>query len=182
MKSPGWKRSVMFLAILALFSAPSWAGSFGIFGSYWDSKDADSSWGAGVRAGFNMTKRFALDFHGTYYPDFKDDQFPGQSIELTAIPVDGGLKFNFMPDSAVNPFVGGGVTYYFLSTDPGTVEDQTGVYLDAGLDIGDTDGARFFAELMWRKVNTSVSFGAFDNDVKFDGLGLNVGATWRWGH
>ncbi len=181
MKVKNLKKVVMLLAILTLFSAPSWAGSFSLFGSYWDSKDADASWGAGVRVGFDLTKRFELEFHGTYYPDFKDDQFPGQSIELTAIPVDGGMKFNFMPDKAVNPFLGAGVSYYFLSTSPGSVEDQSGVYLDAGLDIGDKDGARFFAEVMWRKVDTSVSFNAFDNDVKFDGLGLNAGATWRWG-
>ena len=181
MKVVKLKKVAMLLAILALFSAPTWAGSFSLFGSYWDSKDADASWGAGARVGFDLTKRFELEFHGTYYPDFKDDQFPGQSFELTAIPVDGGLKFNFMPDKAVNPFVGGGVTYYFLSTSPGSVDDQSGVYLDAGLDIGAKDSARFFAQVMWRKVDTSISFGAFDEDVKFDGLSLNAGATWRWG-
>jgi hypothetical protein len=175
------KRIVMLLAILTLFSSPSWAGSFSVFGSYWDSKDADASWGAGARVGFSLTKMFELEFHGTYYPDFKDDQFPGQSFELTAIPVDGGLKINLMPDKPVNPFVGVGATYYLLSTSPGSVDDQAGVYLDAGVDIGAGEGARFFAEVMWRKVDTTVSFGAFDEDVKFDGLGLNAGATWRWG-
>jgi len=181
MKVVKLRKVVMLLAILALFSAPSWAGSFSVFGSYWDSKDADASWGAGARVGFDLTKRFELEFHGTYYPAFEDDQSPGQPFELTAIPVDGGLKFNFMPDKAVNPFVGAGVTYYFLSTSPGSVDDQSGVYLDAGLDIGAKDSARFFAQVMWRKVDTSISFGAFDEDVKFDGLSLNAGATWRWG-
>jgi hypothetical protein len=181
MKVMPLKKFVMILAILTLFSAPSWAGSFSLFGSYWDSKDADASWGGGARVGFDLTKKFELEFHGTYYPDFKDDQFPGTTIELTAIPVDGGLKFNFTPDKTVNSFVGAGVSYYFLSTSPGSVEDQTGVYLDAGLDIGDKDGVRFFAEVMWRNVDTSVSFGGADNDVQFDGLGFNAGATWRWG-
>ena len=181
MKLMKLKNLVMLLAILMLFSAPSWAGSFSVFGSYWDSKDADASWGGGARVGFSLSKMFELEFHGTYYPDFKDDQFPGQSFDLVAIPVDGGLKINFWPDKAVNPFVGAGATYYFLSTDPGSVDDQAGVYLDAGVDIGPKDGSRFFAELMWRKVDTNVSFGAFDEDVKFDGIGLTAGATWRWG-
>ena len=175
------RKVAMLLAILALFSAPSWAGSFSVYGSYWDTKDADASWGAGVRTGFNFTKMLELEFRGTYYPDFKNDQFSGQAFELTAIPVDGGLKLNFLPDQVVNPFIGGGVTYYFLSTDPGSVEDQSGVYLNGGLDIGAKDSARFFAELMWRKVDTALSFGAFDEDVKFDGVSLNAGATWRWG-
>lgn len=181
MKLMRLRRPLMLLAILTLFSAPSWAGSSSVFGSYWDSKDSDASWGAGGRVGFDLTKRFELEFHGTYYPDFQNDEFPSQSFDLTAIPVDGGMKFNFTPDQTVNVFVGAGVSYYFLSISPGEVDDETGIYLDAGVDIGDRDGARFFAEVMWRKVDTSLSFGSFDGDVKFDGLSLNAGATWRWG-
>lgn len=181
MKVVKLRKVAMLLAILALFSAPSWAGSFGLYGSYWDTKDADASWGAGARVGFNFTSMLELEFHGTYYPGFRNDQFSGQSLDVTAIPVDGGLKFNFLPDKAVNPFVGGGFSYFFLSTDPGSVDDQSGVYLNAGLDAGAKDTAKFFAELMWRKVDTAFSFGAFNRDVNFDGLGLNVGANWRWG-
>ena len=175
------KKFVVLLAILTLFSAPSWAGSFSAFGSYWDSRDADASWGAGVRLGVDLTKKLELEFHGTWYPAFQNDEFSGESFDLTAIPVDGGLKLNFMPDNTVNPFVGAGVSYYFLTIDPGSVDDQVGVYLNGGLDVGSVDGTRFFAEVMWRKVDTSVKFGAFDEDVKFDGFALNVGATWRWG-
>ena len=175
------RKVAMLLAILALFSAPSWAGSFGVFGTYWDTKDADASWGGGVRTGFSFTKMLELEFHASYFPGFKNDQFPSQSVDLRAIPVDGGLRLNFLPDQVVNPFVGGGFSRYFLSTDPGEVDDQSGVYLNAGLDAGPKDGAKFFAELMWRKVDTSVSFGAFNEDVKFDGVNLNVGANWRWG-
>jgi outer membrane protein with beta-barrel domain len=172
---------VVLLAILSLFSAPSRAGSFGVFGSYWDSKDAGNSWGAGALAGFNITKRLGLQFQGTYYPDFKNDSFAGRSLDLTAIPVDGGLNFNFLPDKPLNIFAGAGVTYYFLSISPGSVDDKTGVYLDGGLDFGHKDSARFFAQVMWRKVDTSVAFGSFNRNLKFDGLSLNAGATWRWG-
>jgi hypothetical protein len=181
MKGMQLRKMAVLLVILTLFSVPTWAGSFSAFGSYWDSKDADSSWGAGLRVGFNLVKMLELEFHGTYYPDFKNDDFSGEAFDLTAVPVDGGLKLNFLPDRTVNPFIGGGVSYYFLSTSPGSVDDETGVYLDAGIDVGGTDSTRFFAEVMWRKVNTSLSFGAFDEDVKFDGLSLNAGATWRWG-
>jgi len=181
MKVKNVKTIVMLLAILTLFSVPCRAGSFSLFGSYWDTKDADASWGAGARVGFNLTKRFELEFHGTYYPDFKNDQFPAGPLKLKATPVVGGLKLNFLPDQVVNPFVGAGATYYFLDTDPGSVDNKTGVYFDGGLDIGSKDGARFFAEVMWRKVNTSISVGSFDDEVKFDGLDLNAGITWRWG-
>jgi len=181
MKLVRLKTLVMFLAIAALFSVPSQAGNFSAFGAFWDSKDADASWGAGLRAGFNLTNMLELEFHGTYYPDFKDDQFPGTSIELTAIPIDGGLRFNFLPDHNFNPFVGGGVSYYFLSTSPGEVEDQTGFYLNGGFDIGPRDGTRFFTEVLWRTVDTVIDFGSANNDVDFDGFGVNFGVTWHWG-
>ena len=89
MKVMNLMKVVMLLAILTLFSAPSWAGSFSLYGSYWDTKDADASWGAGVRTGFNFTKMLELEFRGTYYPDFKNDQFSGQAFELTAIVISG---------------------------------------------------------------------------------------------
>jgi hypothetical protein len=181
MKVATLRKALMLLAILTLFSAPSWAGSFGVYGAYWNSKDADASGGAGVRMGFNFTKMLELEFHGTYFPDFKDDQFPGQSFDLTAIPVDGGLRLNFIPDGGFNPYVGGGVTRYFLSTDPGSVEDQNGMYLNAGFEAGAKDSGHFFAEVMWRKVDTPISLGTFDDEVRFDGLGVNAGANWRWG-
>ena len=71
----------------------------------------------------------------------------------------------------------------FLTTHPGSVDDETGMYADAGLDFGGAakDSVRFFTEIMWRKVDTSISFNSFDNDVKLDGFSLSAGATWRWG-
>ena len=181
MKLAHLKRLMMLVAILLLFSAPSSAGSFSAFGSYWNSKDADASWGAGLRVGFDLTKMLELEFHGTWYPSFNDDEFGSRSIDIRAIPVDGGLKLNFLPDKTVNPFVGAGVSYYFLSVSPGSVDDETGIYLDGGVDIGKKDGTRFFAEVMWRKVDTSVKFNSFNENVKFDGISVNAGATWRWG-
>jgi hypothetical protein len=61
------------------------------------------------------------------------------------------------------------------------VDDQTGVYLHGGLDFGKSDNTRYFAQVMWRKVDASLQFRAFNEDVRFDGLSLNAGATWRWG-
>lgn len=181
MRSAKAKTLVLAVAILAMFSVPTWAGGFGVYGSYWDSKDVGNSWGAGARAGFNFTKRLGLDFHATYYPDFKDDSSAGRNLDLTAIPVDGGLRFDFMPEKSFNVFVGGGVSYYFLSISPGSVDDKTGVYLNGGVDFGKMRGTNFFAEVIWRKVDTNVEFNAFHSDVKFDGLGINAGVSWRWG-
>jgi len=173
------KRLGMVVAILALVSAPTQAGSFGVYGSFWSSDDADDSWGAGALVGFDFTKWVELEFHGTYYPDF-GTEVSTQDIEVKAIPVDGGLKFNFLPSSMVNPYAGLGVSYYFLDTNQGDIDNETGIYGEAGLDFGG-ENARFFVEAMWRKLDTSIGFGAFDEDVKFDGIDWHAGGVWRWG-
>jgi outer membrane protein W len=173
------KKLAMVVATLALFSVPTQAGSFGAYGSYWTSDDADNSWGAGARVGFNFAKWLELEFHGTYYPDFGAEVF-AQNIEVRAIPVDGGLKVNFLPGKMVNPYAGLGGTYYFLDTDQGDIDNETGIYGEAGLDFG-KENARFFVEAMWRKLDTSVRVSSFDQDVTFDGIDWHAGVVWRWG-
>src|SRR6266704_1535760 len=103
------------LAAGMLFSIPAWAGSLGVYGSYWDSDQADRSWGGGGRVGFSFVKFLELDFHGTYYPNFTTD-IGGQSGDVKAKPVDGGLRVNLLPGGPINPYAGAGVTYYFLKT------------------------------------------------------------------
>ena len=173
------KRWLLGMATLALFSVPAAAGSFGLYGSYWDSDQVDSSWGGGVRIGFNFVKFLELEFHGTDYPSFSSTTTPA-ALDIKAIPADGGLRFNILPTKAVNPYFGAGVSYYFLDSDEGSIDNQTGWYGEAGLDFGGKN-ARFFLEAMWRKMDTTISLNSFDTDANFDGVVGNVGVNWRWG-
>jgi outer membrane protein W len=94
--------------------------------------------------------------------------------------VDGGLRVNFLPSLAVNPYAGAGVSYFFLESDQGAIDDETGWYAEAGLDFGGKN-ARVFVEAMWRKLDTQISLGVFDADARFDGTTVNAGFLWRWG-
>src|SRR5262249_37634368 len=135
-RSPmSWKRWIVGAVAVLMFSAPSWAGSFGVYGAYWDSKDADSSWGGGARVGFSFVKFLELEFHGSYFPNFGADIL-NSSIDITATPVDGGLRFNILPGKAINPYVGAGASYYFMSSNEGSIDNQTGYYGEAGLEFG----------------------------------------------
>ncbi|MGH9749132.1 MAG: outer membrane beta-barrel protein [Candidatus Polarisedimenticolia bacterium] len=174
-----WKRVVLALSTLALLATPARAGSFGAYGSHWDTDEADSSLGVGARLGFELVKILELEFRGTQYPDFKTDVALGD-VDIKATPVDGGLRVNLLPSGPVNPYVGAGVTYYFLDPDQGDMDDETGWYAAAGLELGG-DSGRFFVEALWRKLDTSISFGIFDADAQFDGLAINAGGVWRWG-
>lgn len=174
-----WKRMVTAFAAVLLLSAPAQAGSFGLYGSYWDSDQADSSTGGGARIGFKFATILEVDFHGTYYPSFTTD-VGGQSVDVRAKPLDGGLRFNLLPGGAINPYVGAGVTYYMLDTDKGDIDDKTGVYGQAGLEVGGS-GRRFFVEALWRKMESTISLASFDRKAQFDGIAANAGFVWRWG-
>lgn len=173
------KRFAIILALGPLFSIPAHAGSFGLYGSYWDSDQASKSAGGGARLGFSFVKILELDFHGTYYPDFETD-VGGQRVDVKAKPVDGGLRINFLPGGPVNPFVGAGATYYFFDTDQGSIDNKTGVYGQAGLEFGGK-GSRFFLEGLWRKIDSHLDLASFDRNTRFDGFAANAGFTWRWG-
>src|SRR5262249_28552198 len=145
----------------------------------WDSKDADSSWGGGARVGFSFVKFLELEFHGSYFPNFGADIL-NSSIDITATPVDGGLRFNILPGKAINPYGGAGASYYFMSSNEGSIDNQTGYYGEAGLEFGGKN-TKIFAEAMWRKMDATLSLSAIDFDGSFDGITGNVGVNWSWG-
>jgi hypothetical protein len=174
-----WKRMVAALAVAMCFSVPARAGSLGFYGSYWDSDQADSSAGGGGRVGFAFVKYLEIEFRGTYYPSFTTDVM-GTSVEVKAKPLDGGLRVNLLPSGPVNPYVGAGLTYYFLDSDAGGIDNKAGIYGQAGLEIG-KETRRFFVEAVWRKMDTTISLAAFDRDADFDGIAADAGFVWRWG-
>ena len=172
-------KKIVLAMVVVLFTAavPSYAGSAGVYGSYWDGSDVGSTYGVGGRFGFNMFKWMELEFHATYYTDFEED-ISSQDFELTALPVDGGLRFNLLPDKAFNIYVGGGVTYYFMDTNLGSVDDEFSYYGSAGVEFGKK--THFFVEALWRNLDTTVDESTGDEDVSFSGVSANVGLNWRW--
>jgi hypothetical protein len=172
------KRIAPALFTLFLIATPAAAGSFGVYGSYWDTDEADNSIGVGARLGFDFVKILELEFRGTQYPDFNAGVGLGD-VDVKATPVDGGLRVNLFPSGPVNPYAGAGVTYMFLHPDQGDMDNETGWYAAAGLELGG-DSSRFFVEALWRKLDTSISLGIFDADARFDGVTLNAGGVWRF--
>ena len=174
-----WKKVVLCAATAVFFTVPSWAGSFGVYGAYWDSSDGGSSWGGGARVGFNFVKFLELEFHGTYYPSFGADIL-GSNVDIKATPVDGGLRFNILPTKAVNPYVGVGASYYFMDSSDGSIDNTTGWYGEAGVEFGGKN-AKFFVEAMWRAMDTTLSISSIDADADFNGVTGQAGINWSWG-
>ena len=175
-----YKRLLICAFAAALFSIPAQAGTVGLYGAYWDTDEADSSWGAGARAGFDFVDWLELEFHGTYYPDLGADLVGlPEALSISAIPVDAGLKFKFFGEKP-GFYAGAGFTYYFLDIEDGEIDNTTGWYAEAGFEFGN-EHTRGFVEAMWRTMDTSIALNAFDANANFEGFALNAGVNWSWG-
>jgi hypothetical protein len=193
-----WIATVIAAAALAGTSAQ--AGSFDLYGSHWNTDEADQSFGGGVTWASGSRAPLALELRAGYYEElsnepldnlFDDDPVFEEGVQ--AIPVEAGLRVRFNgPEAAVRPYVAGGAGYYLLDSDFGEVDDEFGWYAAAGSSFGNGTGAEFFAEVDYRKIEGTVevdpeSLGdvddiEFEDEVELDlsGIGVNMGISWRW--
>ena len=175
------------VAALGLLPGAAAATDFGIHGAYWNTDDADEALGVGTKLRFGI-----FELRGTYFSDVTADTEPERfDFEISAIPLEAGLAFNFAPDAAFSPYVGGGAGYYLLDTTEGDIDDEVGYYLVAGGDFGRMpSGLAFNVEAIYRSMEATVREeeddfpdpGDIDEDVDIDlsGLGVNAGIVWRF--
>ncbi|HVS66544.1 MAG TPA: outer membrane beta-barrel protein [Thermoanaerobaculia bacterium] len=190
--------------VLALFLAPAAgaSGSFSLYGSFWETDALDDTFGGGLAFGIPITERLALDLRAAYYQElesdsfdefiddvFDDDQNVFRENSLEVIPIEVGVRYNFVPRETVNVYVGGGLAYYLIAADLGEVDDELGAYALLGAQFGDPAGISFLLEGQYRKVEGSIRDrdGELGNrdltdavDVDLDGFAVNAGVVWRW--
>lgn len=182
-----------------LFAAPAHATEFKIFGAYADTDVLGDTGGGGIGFGIPFNETLSLDLRATYLQelasdpldgifDFDDDNDVFTDSDINVIPIDVGLRFNFQRSGVVNPYIGGGGTYFILDSDARGVEidDELGFYGVVGARFGDDQGPAFFAEALYRTVEASASFEGddvdFDSeaDIDLDGFAVNAGIVWTF--
>lgn len=174
------------LALAAGTAAPAAATDFTVFGSYWNTQDADNALGGGAKLRFGI-----VELRGTYFSDVTADTDPERfDFEVQAIPLEAGLAFKFAENDTISPYVGGGAGYYMLDTNIGDIDDEVGYYAVVGADFGNfgSSGLAINAEAIYRSMEATVrneedlTDPDIDEDValNLDGLGVNVGLTWRF--
>jgi opacity protein-like surface antigen len=176
------KKIILAVAAVVLLAGPASAADFGLFGSYWDTSDADEALGGGVKLNF---ARF-LELRATYFSDVTADTTPeSRDFEVKAIPLEAGLVFKFAPGERFTPYIGGGAGYYLLDTNRGDIDDETGWYAVAGADIKTERGIGFMAEAIYRSMEATVR----DDDptdiidrvnIDLGGFGVNAGLVWSF--
>lgn len=194
-------KKLLAFSILALLSAsPALAGGFGLFASYWDTRDADETFGGGVNLTIDLGESpLDIELRGTYNQElsdepvgnlFDDDEGFFEENSLQAIPVEAGLRYNFNTEGTFNPWISGGVSYIFLDLsdlEGVEIDDETGWYAGLGSSFGDPDGVNFFGEVLYRATEATVNRRDPDNidledtvKIELDGVVVNAGVMWAF--
>jgi hypothetical protein len=182
------KRFLIACALSALCAVPSQAGSFGFFGSYWDTQDLSHAVGGGIRTSFG--EQWQFDLRGTYYNDLTNNSGPNH-FKVHSAPLDAGVSYHFMNNGNVEPYLGAGASYFLMSASRGDLSDEVGYYGLGGLEIGRGEGSpRLFVEASYREVSGTVRFNNSESPpdvsvtdrfkLQLRGISGNVGLIWRW--
>lgn len=142
------------------------------FGSYWDKKDAESSWGGGIGLSLPLfTEYLRLDGRAYYFGDSDLERSDG-SVKF--IPLDLGLQVHILPSGQVDPYLLGGVSYVYVDdSDWYDINSKFGGYVGAGLDVElGSSFVKLFGEALYRFAKVD---GFFDNNIDVSGFTGNIG-------
>jgi len=193
-------RKALGVTLLLLVTASAAkAADFKLYGSYWNTSDADDTFGGGLGISFPLgSTPLALSFAGTYYQELSDEPvsnlfdpdegvFKEESLEV--LPVDAGLQYNFTPNGPFNAWIEGGFSYFFIDTTRAgfDVDDETGWHASVGSRFGSPGGANFFAEALYRSTEATVRRADRDDvdvdedvAIDLDGFAVNAGILWTF--
>jgi hypothetical protein len=175
-------KTILWIAAVVLLAGPASATDLGLFGSGWNTKDADQ--GMGVGGKFGIGEIFEL--RAAYFSDLTADTSPERrDFELKAVPLEAGLAFKFAQNERFTPYVGGGGGYYLLDTNRGDIDDEAGWYAVLGADFQTRENLGIMVEGIYRGMEATVrgddpSDIIGDVDVDFGGLGVNAGIVWTF--
>ncbi|HEV2853407.1 MAG TPA: outer membrane beta-barrel protein [Thermoanaerobaculia bacterium] len=176
--------TICALAALAVSAVPARAADFGLYGSYWDTEDADQALGVGGKLSFGRI----FELRASYFSDVTADTEPeSRDFEIKALPLEAGLAFKFAQGERFSPYIGGGAGYYLLDTNRFDVDDEVGYYAVLGADIKGASGLGFMVEGIYRNMEATVRGDLGDNadvddevDLQLGGFGVNAGLVWSF--
>ena len=172
----------MFLAVLGvvlLGSVVACANGLGFFGSYWDTKDADSDWGGGAKLQLEIIPNVFVEARGTYFPEFGEKS--GDEVKVDIIPVEADAILKFPIADQFKLYGGGGAGYYIFNVKNDVddvdieVDNELGYFAVAGVEIALSEQVSLFAEgkYTWLDTTTTAKFEGVEEkqDDSLDGFG-----------
>ena len=158
------RKIVLAVGCICLLAAPAWAGGgFSLFGTYGQVNDYTSSGGLGARVSFGG-QTLLVDLTATWFPERSSVVVKNGGFQindsLQIYPVELGLRYLFAPGEEFRPYVGGGVSWILTDVQNGSMDDELGYYILAGMVWGDGRGVEGFVEGLYRRAQTDVDYGA----------------------
>ena len=182
------RRTLITVLALGLMCGTAAAGSINLFGSGWELTDDDSVAGFGGR--LSLGGAFAFDIAGTWYDsvDLPSFDVPGELTseigDLEALPVDIGVSYTFETGIIVRPFVGGGLSVFFVNAEGAHADVDPGYFARAGIYLGRDQGINLVAEVLYREANASIKIRSVDGvevsttyPLDLGGFGANIGVA-----
>lgn len=159
--------SIVFLVLFC--SSQSLAIDLYGFGSYWEKKDADGTWGGGLGLSIPLFIEYVRLDGRAYF--FENSDLGTDELKL--MPFDLGLQGHLLPNDRIDPYILAGVSYVYADADQIEVDSNIGGYIGAGLDwkLGETP-LKIFGEALYRanKIETEL-----DEDIDTSGFTGNIG-------
>lgn len=171
----------MLLAALLVFNfiigiGISYAESISPFLSYWSPDNGKSNTGIGLKETMPILgPNIELEGRLSYFSDLGNNS----TSSLEAIPLEVGLSANLTGGGAFNPFANVGMGYYWLDASRGTVGNEWGMYMGAGLEVMFLQSMAIVGEVVYRNVG-DVHHSSSNSNISLDGLVMNLGVSFRF--
>ena len=191
------KRLLALVFASGLCATAASAGGIGAFGSYWDTKDADSGFGGGAKIRMDVLPVVSIELRGLYFPDLSGSE-EGVDFDLRVIPAEAAVVAG-MPLLNINVYAGAGGGGYYMD---GTYDSPSGNgdidfkikpgwFVEAGLQVTIFPDVALFAEVVHRWVDFEVDSISADSGPdpaidfgsetgSLDGIGGNAGLLLKW--
>ena len=178
------RKALLVLAICVL-AAPAWAGGgYSLFGSYGSVDNHEFALGVGMRLTLGG-ERWVGDLTWTWYQKVTGvGTVGGLDDSIQVIPTELGIRFLMNPRGKVIPYLGGGLSFFYVNLNDGNASNPVGAYGIFGINFGGGK-AKFFAEALYRYGQSDVSYRVGgDNQIKgtmdVGGFAANAGVIWTF--
>ena len=178
-------RKALLVLGICILAAPAWAGGgYSLFGSYGSVDNHEFAVGAGMRLTLGG-ERWMGDLTWTWYKNVSGvGTVAGFEDNLQVIPTELGVRFLMNPRGKVIPYLGVGLTFFYVNLNDGSASNPVGGYAMFGINFG-AKRAKFFAEALYRYGRTDVSYRYAGDErwtgtMDVGGFAVNAGVAWTF--
>ena len=178
-------RKALLVLTICILAAPAWAGGgYSLFGSYGAVDNNEFALGAGMRLSLGG-ERWMGDLTWTWYQNVNGvDTVAGFEDTIQVIPTELGIRFLMNPRGSVIPYLGGGLTFFYVNLNDGNADNPVGAYGVFGINFSGTK-TKFFVEAVYRYAQSDVTYRyagdeQWEGTMDVGGFAVNAGIVWTF--